>query len=484
MVRMPSCAIDADDPYLNAPCAYLVLDRSGVIVKINQTGSAWFGDSELVGKWTIFDLVVPEEREACFSAFERILPEGAIGGLQLGMRRRDGLLLSVLLNANALHDEEGNFAGSRVILTDLQQRVGAVQAMRTLLESEGKYRSVISAMEEGILLFDFSGPVIGCNAGAERLLGIPAQQIMGKQLAELPFGFRSEGGDEIRNEVLFSGFVKDMELVLPSPSGKNRILFASYQPLSSNGNPDPFACMLILRDITEARRQQSELEKSCRDLRELSAKQQSVREEERTRVAREIHDELGAVLTAIKFDLSWTAESIGKKAEFAEVFSGLDSAIRSIKQICTSLRPSILDDLGLLAAIEWQAGAFSGRTGIVCKLVHDSHAPEVFRSVSTDIFRIFQETLTNIARHAYATRVDIGFQVRKGKLILSVADNGVGIQSGANSKSLGILGMRERAKSIGGKLVVEPGKFGGTRVLLEIPLEGKKPRGASASSIP
>ncbi len=477
MVRMPSCAIDADDPYLNAPCAYLVLDRNGQILKMNQAGSSWFGDSGVVGKRTIFDLVIPEERGACFSAFEHLVPEGAIGGIQLGMRRRDGLLLSVLLNANALQDEEGHFAGSRVILTDLQQRVGAVQAMRRIVESEGKYRSVISAMEEGTLLFDTSGPVIACNAGAERLLGIPAQQIMGKKLAELPFFFRSERRSEIRNEDLFSGFVKDMELILPSPYGKDRILLASYQPLHSNGDADPFACMLILRDITEARRQQAELEETCRELRELSARQQSVREEERTRVAREIHDELGAVLTAIKFDLSWAVERIGKKAEFAEVFSGLDSAIRNIKQICTSLRPSILDDLGLLAAIEWQAGAFSSRTGIVCKLVHDSRDPEAFRSVSTDVFRIFQETLTNIARHAGATRVDIGFHLRNGKLNLTVSDNGVGIEKGTQSKSLGILGMRERAKSIGGTLVVGPGRFGGTRVLFEIPLEGKKAAG-------
>jgi signal transduction histidine kinase len=203
-----------------------------------------------------------------------------------------------------------------------------------------------------------------------------------------------------------------------------------------------------------------------------------IREEERATIAREIHDDLGQSLTALKMDISWVKNNPemgveAKTAKFDMMLDLINSTIQTVKRIATELRPGILDDLGLVPAIEWQAAEFQSRFKIQCNVSINKSDVIVKDEISIAVFRIFQETLTNVARHSGATRVDIklNFHV-DNKLIMEIADNGVGIdEEQINSpKSLGLFGMRERVNILNGEMEIigEQGK--GTRVRAFIPV--------------
>jgi signal transduction histidine kinase len=222
-------------------------------------------------------------------------------------------------------------------------------------------------------------------------------------------------------------------------------------------------------------------QQSLDQLRALAARLQSAREEERTRIAREIHDELGQALTAIKIDLAalirdLPGDSGPQRQRSQSILKLLDEAIQSVRRIATELRPGILDDLGLVAAVEWAAEEFQARTGTTCELSLPGVDIALDPERATALFRILQETLTNVARHTNATRVDIRLAQENGDLILEVNDNGQGIgeEHPSESRSLGILGMRERALLLGGELTIsgEPGK--GTTVRVRIPQPNRK----------
>jgi PAS domain S-box-containing protein len=211
-------------------------------------------------------------------------------------------------------------------------------------------------------------------------------------------------------------------------------------------------------------------------MRALTERIEDIREDERTGIAREIHDELGQSLTALKMDISWVARrlqadpAVGAKLE--EMKQTADDIIASVRRISAELRPGILDDLGLQAAIEWQAEEFGRRTGIATQLSARLGDLQLDRALATAVFRIFQEALTNITRHASATRVTIDLALDKGMLVLEVADDGVGLPeaSARGSGSLGLLGMGERARRLGGECVVRRREPTGTLVALRLPL--------------
>lgn len=235
---------------------------------------------------------------------------------------------------------------------------------------------------------------------------------------------------------------------------------------------------VLTREIAERKQVEAQLRDSEERLRALTARLQSVREEERTTISREIHDELGQALTALKIDLTWIGERVkgdGKAvpAKLKTMFDLIDDTIRSVRRIASGLRPEILDEAeGLATAIGWQAKDFQARTGIRCKINLPSDLPALDPERTTATFRIFQEMLTNVARHARATRVDISMKVDSKLLRLEVHDNGKGIAEGATRgpKSLGLLGMRERAALFGGDFQIagKPGE--GTKVTVSIPL--------------
>jgi PAS domain S-box-containing protein len=213
----------------------------------------------------------------------------------------------------------------------------------------------------------------------------------------------------------------------------------------------------------------------------LNARLERAREEERTGIAREIHDELGQAMTGLKMDVAWlerrlSALGVALTPELRgriTAMSGLiDETIQQVRRISSELRPGVLDHLGLLAAIEWQAKEFETRMGTTCVFRSNVEDIDLARDASTGVFRIFQEALTNVARHAAATRVDVNLDKRGDLLSLIIVDNGKGIRAGAarSPASLGLLGIRERARRLGGEVDVFAGQRGGTTVSVELPL--------------
>ncbi len=236
------------------------------------------------------------------------------------------------------------------------------------------------------------------------------------------------------------------------------------------------ALLGITRDITDARRAEEQLRASRAALRSLATRQQDIREDERTRIAREIHDSLGQALTALKLQLSAAQEAASREApalgtRLHETALMVDDLVKSVRRIATELRPPILDQLGLPAALEWLAHDFSRRTGIRCEPSIMPTNDAISTELATALFRIVQEGLTNISRHAGASHVQIGLGLKSQCVTLEISDDGRGITEAATTGpgSLGILGMRERAAVLGGVLEVAPRSGGGTRVTAWFP---------------
>jgi signal transduction histidine kinase len=230
------------------------------------------------------------------------------------------------------------------------------------------------------------------------------------------------------------------------------------------------------------RRERNRSEHATTQLHQLAASLQNVRDEERARVARELHDELGQALTAIKMDIGWAADRVppGDKNlvdRFQSILALVDTTIRNMRKVATELRPSILD-LGLNAAIEWLLEEFQSRTGVEYSLDLPNPEVELDPQLSTAIFRIFQETLINVAHHSRATCIDVRLERSNGDLILEVQDNGKGTSQQpprGRGGSLGILGMRARALALGGEVTVQSPASGGTVVRARIPLAENSP---------
>jgi len=221
---------------------------------------------------------------------------------------------------------------------------------------------------------------------------------------------------------------------------------------------------------------EKELKESQIQLRQLTAHLQSIREDERTTIAREVHDELGGQLTVLKMDLAWLnkrATDDNIKERIAEMLSLIDQTVKTVRRISTQLRPGILDDLGLVAALDWQSNEFEKRTGIHSKFLAEISEERFERSLASGIFRVFQETLTNVARHSGANQVQSSLKLNDGHIVLTIADNGKGFNEGMlkEKRTLGIVGMRERAIMMGGTLKIEPGRKEGTQIVLDVPFK-------------
>lgn len=235
------------------------------------------------------------------------------------------------------------------------------------------------------------------------------------------------------------------------------------------------------KDISERKRTEKELIQSRRRLRELASHLESAREMERTRIAREIHDELGQALTALKMELHWCIKRLPKDntelLEKAKILPRLvDANVHLVQRISSELRPGLLDNLGLSAAMEWQTGQFQDRTGISCDIICEPNVIVLDQTRSTALFRIFQETLTNIIRHADATRVEIVLREKDGSMELTVTDNGKGIteQEIADPKSFGLMGIKERVYSLGGIVTISGSKDKGTTLQVSVPAGGSE----------
>jgi len=246
-------------------------------------------------------------------------------------------------------------------------------------------------------------------------------------------------------------------------------------PIFDNGKPTGLRGVVI--DITDRKKAECELKNSRDQMRNLAAHLQSIREEERLLIAREIHDELGQALTALKMDLIWLQKRIDplateKQEKLKSMDELVDQTIKTVRRISTELRPGLIDDLGLSAAMEWYCGEFQNRTGISCQLKLDESENSLEQDRSIAVFRIFQESLTNIARHANANTVSASLKFDGGSLKMEISDNGNGItEEQINSpKSFGLIGLRERVTPWGGKVLISgaPGKGTTVKVILPV----------------
>jgi len=277
-----------------------------------------------------------------------------------------------------------------------------------------------------------------------------------------------------------TGIVGDIELEIRRCHGQTRTVVLSLAQIELGGQ----ACTLgTYRDVTDAKRAEEQVRASRTALRSLATRQQDVREGERTRIAREIHDSLGQALTALKLQLAAAQEMAATDApaladRLLETALMVDDLVKGVRRIATELRPPILDELGLAAAVEWLALDFRRRTGVACQATVLPTGGAIADDVATALFRILQEALTNVSRHAGATRVDIELGMKSDCVTIEINDDGRGItEAGATGPaSLGILGMRERAAALGGVLEVVPRVSGGTRVAAWFPPPGRRAR--------
>jgi signal transduction histidine kinase len=274
------------------------------------------------------------------------------------------------------------------------------------------------------------------------------------------------------DEVFTNGYT-EAEATVITRNGNRIPYYFTGQLIQYEGKP----CLIGTGiDITERKKAEDELEQSYKSIRQLTEHLQNIREEERIHIAREIHDELGQQLTVMKMDVSWLNKKMISGDEYVKqklkgLNEMLEGTVKTVRRISSELRPSLLDDLGLVAAMEWQLKEFKQRSGIVTSLITPEAEQQLPDTVKTGLFRIFQESLTNVARHAHAKKVKVSLQYKDRKIVLTVQDDGKGFdkKKTADKRTLGILGMKERTLMMGGEYEITstPGK--GTTVLVAIP---------------
>lgn len=361
--------------------------------------------------------------------------------------------------------------------------------LTTLVDQLKKHQALLDELFEQApqvaVLLDPGDRIVRANREFTHVFGYEPEEALGRRLSDLILPDELQEEERNYRDLAARGELVDAEVVRRGKDGSRVEVSILRVPISMPGGQT--AAYAIYRDITDRKRMENELLFSFEQLRALAARLQTVREDERTRVAREIHDGLGQALTAIRIEISALIRSLPADRQQLErtqsIFQLVDETIESVRRISTELRPQILDDLGLVAAIEWAAEEFEARTGAKCRLDLPLDDLVVDPTLATAIFRIFQESLTNIARHATATEVGVRLARENGGLILEVHDNGKGLPTDAISgtTSLGILGMQERAALLGGELSVtsRPGK--GTTVKVRIP-ETDRGKAAQAGS--
>jgi PAS domain S-box-containing protein len=351
--------------------------------------------------------------------------------------------------------------------------------MATRLRKESAYnKSLIKAITTPFAVMDINNHIIDLNAATESITGCSREEMIGTDFCSY-----FEEPDKARQAykmVLKKGTISNYELGLRHKNGHTTtVLFSGY---TYNNERNEYAGVFIVtRDITYLKKTETKLKQSSAQLRALSIRLQKAREDERAVLARDIHDELGQALTGLKIRLAYLSknnfndrESLNNEIEHMDML--LDDTIRSVRKISSQLRPSVLDDLGLVAGIEWLINDFKEKTGISCRFSSDIDDSYLGKDLSTALFRILQEALTNIIRHAKATKVTVDIMDDAGFVVLTVEDNGRGItdKEASSSKSLGLLGMHERARSFKGMVAISGRNGRGT--LLNVAIPYKKQR--------
>jgi len=374
--------------------------------------------------------------------------------------------------APAIERELGDAAARR-------QRYLAEEALRA---KDKLLHDITFAIGEGIIVVDQAERVMFMNPKAESLLGWSEMELFGRTVDEVFHGQPVE--DEAQNPeerypmmtaMHTGGIYQNDDAQFRRKDGAMLPVAFVTTPIMTDGAV--VASVTAFQDITRRKEVETELNESRRQLRDLSAFLQTVREEERAHIARELHDELGQMLTAFKMDLLWLSSKLNprqtalvqKVSTLAEL---VDASMNAVHRIASDLRPWLLDDLGLGAAIEWQMEQFRERNGMAAELSLTPEDIEVEEPLATGIFRIVQEALTNVARHAGANQVAVSLRRQEEALVLKIKDNGQGMAADYKPKrdSYGLIGMRERTYNLGGQFQMASAPGEGTAIEIHFPV--------------
>lgn len=367
------------------------------------------------------------------------------------------------------------------VAAQLGQIIARKRAESALRESENRWRTIFDEALIGIALLDEEGRPVQSNPALQRMLGYSADELRRMPCVEFTYP-EDATKDDLLYEELIEGQREHYQMEKRYLRKDGRVVWGHLiVSILRDQCGEGQLLVGMLEDITERKRAEDQLRATSEQLRALMASLRRAREEEGVRIAREIHDELGSALTSLRWDLEVVdkqlAESTARSAlreKIEAMMRLIDATVNIVRRIASELRPSVLDDLGLVSAIEWQAQQFEARTGIHCRCHCPPDEIELSAEQATALFRIFQEALTNVLRHAQATRIDIHMHMATpdGEYVLTISDNGRGISEGEKlgHASLGLLGMRERAHLIGGEVEVSGDSGKGTTVTVRVPV--------------
>jgi PAS domain S-box-containing protein len=363
--------------------------------------------------------------------------------------------------------------GKKYSLTALQDITDRKIAERELRKSEAKYRILYEQMFDAFVRVDMNGKIIQSNVAFRQLTGYTSAELMEMTYLQLtPEKWKNKEEEIVKNQVIPFGHSELYEKEYIRKDGAI-IPIEIRTSLDKDENQNLVGMWAIIRDLSDRKKAFTQLSESREQLRELAAYLQNIREEERIIISREIHDELGHLLTVLKLDLldlqqKQPGDHIEVNEKINPMLDLVDAGIDSVRRIATELRPGILDHFGLIPALEWLTNQFQQRSKISFNFNKQIESIELSQTVTSAIFRIFQEMLTNIGRHSKASKVEIQIDGNNSTFALCVRDNGIGFDKEKKSgkTSLGLIDMKERALSIGAEFTINSIMGEGTEILL------------------
>jgi PAS domain S-box-containing protein len=383
---------------------------------------------------------------------------------------RDGREIPVEHSAAPILASEGKVIGVVLVFRDVSER-------RQEQIETAEQAALLELTQDSVFVIDMEGAVLFWSRGAEAMLGYTKAQAAGKIAHDLLCTEFPQPFSEIRAELMRVGHWEG-DLIKTAQDGR-RIVVAGRWALQWGKRDQAPRVLVINSDITERKRGEESLVLQREQLRALAERLQWVREEDRKKVARDLHDQIGQILTAIKMDMTWMTRHLPESegavlARLTESIKLINDGVKAVRTICSGLRPGVLDDLGLSAAIEWQASEFASRNDIQCQVSVPPVDLHLDGDRATATFRIFQECLTNVVRHAQAKSVRVALCQEEESILLVVEDDGIGFcESGFSNSlgSLGLLGMKERAQFCGGDVHISSSPGNGTTVTVRVPVD-------------
>jgi PAS domain S-box-containing protein len=446
--------------------AIVIHDRDGKFIEVNSSTCSWSGYTrEELLKLHVQDLIDPEQLKTDPLRLD-LIANGQSVIRERRIKHKNGSILQVEASIKTLPD--GRILG---ILRDITERKKAADQIRKEKELS---ESIINSLPGIFYLRAFPGKLLKWNKQLEVISGYSEKEL--SELEELHL-FNEKDRPFLRQKVqdIYNQGKAELEVALVTKEGKAIPFHLTGAPIWYEGK---FCILGTGFDISEGKHTEVKLQQINEQLRHLSAHLQDIREEERTRIAREIHDELGQQLTGLKMDIAWLRKKMqNEDNQYLHKLSSMneliDQTVGSVRRIATQLRPSVLDDLGLVDALEWQSVEFGNRFSIQVEFLSGIPELEFPSNISTGLFRIYQESLTNVARHSGAKKVMTTLQLNEEGLVLTVADDGRGfdILAAGDRKTFGLLGIKERTLMLGGKceIVSEPDK--GTAITVSLPAQ-------------